>query len=272
MKTHKHRLLCCTRNKSLSDHLPLLQYMGTRADSSDESADEEPIDIRSKANRVYRKISPYWRSRQLSHFLWKLDEIVFQQRLPKVGCRRVAGTLPRTRIQALSYNKYSVAPPGLPRNCYNEDWLRTLWPHELDALQMQEHDYDFTILSSPPMAFPLGIDVPGRPTTTSTASNTRRFRPYPIVQVSGVPGAPGSTSSSPTPTLSGVRFPARSPPHIPDQSAASSNSRSIPISRIQSTQASSNAGLHAPSSSQSITSHAIRQGNRNVIVEDVAEN
>lgn len=246
--------------------------MGTQADSSDESADDERLDGTPRSDRVFQKVSPCWRSGVLSEFMWMLDMIASRQRLPKVGCRRVAGALPRTRLPALTVNKYSVAPPGLPRNCYSQDWLRTLWKHELDALAMQDHDYDFSIPDTHPIMFPLDTGPSDLSAATSAPSTTtRRFHPYsaahPITQ------HVQSSSSGPTqplPALSGIRPSVGSPSNVPAQHAAPPDTPSVSIPSLNATNVSSNKPYTRPSP-QSVHFQHPGQANRNVVVEEVFE-
>lgn len=179
--------------------------MGTQADSSDESDPGGPRDGTSRIVRTYRRINPFWRSRSLAQFLWALDDISYQQRVPKIGCRRVAGATPRLRLPAIAYSDHSIAPAGLPRNCYNEDWLRTLWRYEVDALQMQNWDYDFTISTSRPLVFPVDSGLPDPSATASGPSAFDRFPRYsvahPVVQpspnISALPSAQCAAASGP---------------------------------------------------------------------------
>lgn len=119
--------------------------MGTQADSSDESDDEEAHATSVRGTRSYTRVAPAWRSRRLGEFLWDLDAIAQQQRQPKSGCRRIPGAAPRHRRHSQKINDNTIAPAGLPRNCYREEWLAGLWPFQLEALSMKTHDYDFSI-------------------------------------------------------------------------------------------------------------------------------
>jgi hypothetical protein len=122
----------------LRTHLELIEAMGTRAISSDES------DF-SQNPEVFWRVSPPWRSTDLELFLYRLDEISILKRSTNIGTRRRPGGRPgRQRCFSDKVNN-AMAPPGLPRNCYSSSWVESLRPIQRGMLDQQEWDYDFLI-------------------------------------------------------------------------------------------------------------------------------
>lgn len=85
-------------------------------------------------------------------------------RVPKVGHRSIKGAEPRERRVSTVDNPDSVAPPGLPRNFYNNDWVKGLTAKQLRMLDLKEVDYDFE----------RGGFIKPPPSNTSQPSNSRK--------------------------------------------------------------------------------------------------
>jgi hypothetical protein len=152
--------------------------------SSDESATDDET-----SHKAFRRISPVWRSEALQGFMWALDTVIRANRIPKIGHRSIRGAEPRRRLFGSSKNLDAIAPPGLPRNCYHEDWLRTLTPSQLRMLELKDVIYKFGTDGSqeqpspPPIAAfrrdlsaasgPSWIPRPQLPTPTSSPSGQR---------------------------------------------------------------------------------------------------
>jgi hypothetical protein len=132
--------------EDLRQHRALLEQMDVNGVSSDVS------DPNCEEGREFTRVSPVWRSDQLAGFLWRLDEVVKHNRIPKIGHRRIRGQQPRIRHHSTTQiNHEALAPPGLPRNCYSEAWLATLRPHELNDLRAKDN-YDFNLGGQPQSA------------------------------------------------------------------------------------------------------------------------
>lgn len=103
--------------------------------SSDESDSESPGD--------YRRVYPSWRGPQLEMLEWRIDTVVAELRKPKIGHRRKPGKAPRRRNHTSLENPEAIACPGLPVNCYDPAWLKTLRPGELRNLKVDGTPYGF---------------------------------------------------------------------------------------------------------------------------------
>lgn len=83
-----------------------------------------------------------WQSKALRLAMQKLDE------LHREDWRRGnrAGNPPRTlRLAQDGVLADVAAPSGLPRCCYDEDFLNSLLQYEYDALNIQDVDFDLVI-------------------------------------------------------------------------------------------------------------------------------
>lgn len=115
--------------------MTLVTSQGVSSDESDSEEDSTP--------KAFRRISPAWRSEDLRDFMWSLDSDIQASRRPKVGHRSVRGAEPRRRKFSPLTNHEAPAPPGLPRNCYDDDWLKTLTAKQLRDLKLIETEYVF---------------------------------------------------------------------------------------------------------------------------------
>ncbi|RPD74277.1 hypothetical protein L226DRAFT_463960, partial [Lentinus tigrinus ALCF2SS1-7] len=95
---------------------------------------------------VYRIIIAYWQSTDLRNFLWALDAKYLLHWEKPENKRRTGGNPPRVRHMRDECRTIGgVAPVGLWRNCYNEEWLASLDDYEIENLEIQEGNYDFTL-------------------------------------------------------------------------------------------------------------------------------
>jgi hypothetical protein len=120
-----------------------MDKMGRAGVSSDES-DSEAGSSKHSANAFWI-ISPTWRSPQLATFLRGLDPIVIVQTQPRVGERKRRGQPPRLRKlpDPERFNDSVLAPPGLPRNCYNNEWYDKLPQWAKNQVSATDEDYNF---------------------------------------------------------------------------------------------------------------------------------
>ncbi|KIJ11050.1 hypothetical protein PAXINDRAFT_16012 [Paxillus involutus ATCC 200175] len=116
--------------------------MGTKGVSSNESNESA---TRRNKSRTFDRVTPTWRSSQLMVFMWRLDEVVERMKGPEFGKRKKAGNQMRNRIPSDKTNPEAVAPKGLPKNCYNEDWLAGLYRSQREMLNIRDKDYEFGI-------------------------------------------------------------------------------------------------------------------------------
>ncbi|KAH7908130.1 hypothetical protein BJ138DRAFT_1208160, partial [Hygrophoropsis aurantiaca] len=132
------RMQAMTKDPGLIQHIPLMTKLGNCTMSSDESEVEGD-------EKKFATVTPIWRSKELSAFLWRVDEAVSNQRIPKVGHNRVRGNPPRRRYRPsiARTSVKSTAPPGLPINCYDPVWRQNLREHDLMALQADPSIYHF---------------------------------------------------------------------------------------------------------------------------------
>ncbi|KAI6095734.1 hypothetical protein EV401DRAFT_1167181 [Pisolithus croceorrhizus] len=140
---HKTRLYtsradCVANDDRLVAHNDLMQLIGSQGVSSDES------DTGLEGQKVYRMISPAWRSEELADLMRSIDSTIISNRRPRVGHRAIRGQEPRQRIPSDLVNEDAVAPPGLPLNCYKESWLMSLLPSERNKLKaIMNKSYNF---------------------------------------------------------------------------------------------------------------------------------
>ncbi|KAH7905481.1 hypothetical protein BJ138DRAFT_986310, partial [Hygrophoropsis aurantiaca] len=134
------RFKACKARPSLAHHADdLLSYFTRQAMSGDE---EEPGDGPPK---IFKIIDSQWKSQELRGFLRKLDEIYRAEwQNPHDGRRAISGNGPRVRISS-EFSEPGKAPKGLPRNCYDPQFLANLRPWQKRKLNVLDHDYDFTI-------------------------------------------------------------------------------------------------------------------------------
>ncbi|TFK81047.1 hypothetical protein K466DRAFT_502838, partial [Polyporus arcularius HHB13444] len=100
---------------------------------------------------VYRIIIADWQSLELRTFLWTLDAKYLAYWAKPPTRRRTGGNPARHRVKRDNSKTISgVAPIGLWRNCYNDDWLDTLQDWEIELLEIVDEDYDFTLDPPPP--------------------------------------------------------------------------------------------------------------------------
>ncbi|KAI0654539.1 hypothetical protein C8Q70DRAFT_925541 [Cubamyces menziesii] len=100
-----------------------------------------------KLPMAYRIIEASWQSDALKTFFRALD-VKYRRdwEKPKGLQRAKGGNAPRTRItRADGRIEVGYAPCGLWRNCYNEEWLRSLASYQKRALQIVNSDYDFDL-------------------------------------------------------------------------------------------------------------------------------
>lgn len=111
--------------------------------SGDESDNPEPA-----VPKIWRIIFAAWQSAELRNFLWALDAKYIKDRArpQEEGKRRTPGNSVRARMPlATSSTVPGVAPPGLWRNCYDEDWLAGQSDWEREQLDIIDGVYDFTL-------------------------------------------------------------------------------------------------------------------------------
>lgn len=116
-------------------------------DETDEPKREHP--------QTFVVVKAPWQSHALRTFMRSLD-LLYRKRWAKpTHVRATSGNPPRTRIDRPDgpSSDNSCVPLGLWRNCYDDEWLQTLSPHQLETLSIINQDYDF--------GNPLGADVSG---------------------------------------------------------------------------------------------------------------
>lgn len=134
------RVKTCGRHSELYEHLLYLERMENvhmSADSSDEEEDTGRL--------VYRYTPPAWQSKDLRTFFESLDDLGRQDWLRPFGKRRSSGNPPRARVRSgKPADPLAVAPRGLPRNFYDETWLKGLKEWQLMELDVQDEEFDLS--------------------------------------------------------------------------------------------------------------------------------
>ncbi|KAH7921122.1 hypothetical protein BV22DRAFT_988912, partial [Leucogyrophana mollusca] len=123
------RVQAVTKDPRHVQHLPLMQSLTHHCVSSDEAEGEGD-------DKRFASKTPVWRSNELTAFLWRLDEVISAHRVPKVGHNVVKGNQPHRHYHPTPprFSTTSIAPPGLPINCYDPAWYESLREHEVMAL------------------------------------------------------------------------------------------------------------------------------------------
>ncbi|OSD03003.1 hypothetical protein PYCCODRAFT_1467311 [Trametes coccinea BRFM310] len=116
-----------------------------RLSASNMSGDETDGDKVMHAP-VYRIIHAEWQSEALRAFLWAVDAEYIAHWESPPNSRRTKGNMPRKRVlRPNSQTVSGTAPMGLWRNCYNPQWLAKKKEWQVEALQIIDEDYDFSI-------------------------------------------------------------------------------------------------------------------------------
>ncbi|CDO75079.1 hypothetical protein BN946_scf185010.g4 [Trametes cinnabarina] len=138
---YRSRRFAIIRWRDLGRHSILFDKLSANNMSGDET-DGEKV----KHSPVYRIILAEWQSPELRAFLWAIDARYIANWEEPTGSRRSKGNAPRKRVlRPESRAEPGVAPRGLWRNCYNEEWLNKKQEWEIEALVIIPEDYDFTI-------------------------------------------------------------------------------------------------------------------------------
>lgn len=103
--------------------------------SSDEEDPERP--------GIYVVSKKLWRSDEWGLALRHLDVVY------KDDIRGTSGSVRRPREDSNAISKRLVVPQGLPRNCYNQDWLSTLHPDDLEATVQPKDVVSFAVEVDP---------------------------------------------------------------------------------------------------------------------------
>ncbi|EGO25780.1 hypothetical protein SERLADRAFT_437514 [Serpula lacrymans var. lacrymans S7.9] len=154
------RLKVVLQESYMAHHIDLMKNMGSQAVSSDESEPEGPDDqddphaeeASVHSHKSFVRITPAWRSDDLSRFMHNLDTVIQRRREPRIGHRAIRGQQPRHRKHSDMVNLKSVAPPGLPCNCYKPEWLASLDNEEIKKLEMKEQHHVFRVGTDQPVA------------------------------------------------------------------------------------------------------------------------
>jgi len=141
LKLHMARDLLVTTSEKYACHRQIFEYGGIASVSSDESELDSDGGVTIKG---YEVIKPVWRSKAFEKLHHDIDDDIKKSRYPtKRNHHHVPGNKPRVRIPSERINMVAIAPPYLPRNCYDESWLTSLRPWELQELSIADWDYDF---------------------------------------------------------------------------------------------------------------------------------
>ncbi|TFK58712.1 hypothetical protein BDN72DRAFT_906478 [Pluteus cervinus] len=130
----------------LKHHAPMMEELGIDAASSDESDQETSLNrLKNQQQRTkaltagqlgpdsdansYTVIQPAWRSFELSHFLWCIDQLRQESHFITDGhtVRNSSGNQPHIRIRSGQIHE-KTPPKGLPCNFYDNDWLSRMNP------------------------------------------------------------------------------------------------------------------------------------------------
>ena len=142
----------------LSKYVPLVKYLDTQEVISDESEDK------FRCSNYYPQVYSRWCSERVAALMWQADAIVTETIFIPLGTHRKVGRLLCSRQHSMKFNNKAAAPVGLPRNCYNTNWLVSLPTCIVQQLWVVDKDYDFGT-SDPDASVP-----PGPPSTSGPIS------------------------------------------------------------------------------------------------------
>ncbi|KAI0646433.1 hypothetical protein C8Q79DRAFT_926398 [Trametes meyenii] len=126
----------------LERHMALFDRLLAQNMSGDETDGPQ-----RKLPMIYRIIESRWQSAALKTFLRALDAMYRAAWVtPQPGQRATGGNAPRTRVvRSGGPIEEGYAPAGLWRNCYDQEWLRSLQPYQRRALKVMNADYEFDL-------------------------------------------------------------------------------------------------------------------------------
>lgn len=147
---HSSRISAMTA-RGLNKHALLIGKLSPQYMSGDET-DSENLQRRTRGHPgFFRIVDCAYRSAQFTEFLRTCDKLYRDDWAdPRYRSRRATpGNPPRMRLDRRGHPDHKVVdispPRGLPRNCYDPTWLSGLRQHVVEALEIQEVDYDFHI-------------------------------------------------------------------------------------------------------------------------------
>jgi len=123
---------------TLKVHVPLVKHIGAQVVSLDESEDEACRTIN------YPRVYPRWQSQQLTALLYQVDVEVAVNLSILIGTQKKAGTQFRSWPHSDKFNDDAPAPPGLPQNCYDTEWLFKLPQPMHKQLKVKDYNYEFS--------------------------------------------------------------------------------------------------------------------------------
>ena len=132
----------------LKKHTELLITLSTNHEGISDDEDDPNRNF-GQARAEYKIRAPWWRSTELTIWLRSLDLLYLIRRFNTAG-KASRGNMPRTRVESspTTYDRTKGAIKGLPRNCYNPRFLSQLKRGHIEALGIEDVDYDFTMPSS----------------------------------------------------------------------------------------------------------------------------
>ena len=141
-KLYRSRLTALESHETLHHFLPAFQDLSKGGMSEDES--DHAGTRGTLQGRRYKIVKPKWRSPEVTKWLRTLDLFYAGSRINEDGTSQPGNQF----RQCYSSELENIGNPivGLPRNFYNEQWLRTLSPQRREKLLMQpEIDIKFSV-------------------------------------------------------------------------------------------------------------------------------
>ncbi|PIL31027.1 hypothetical protein GSI_05721 [Ganoderma sinense ZZ0214-1] len=143
---HQSREVLIVR-RGYTKHRNLIRLLDPCNMSGDETDGEKTTDS------DYRIITSRWQSQELRNFLWTIDAHYRQDWANPTHRRAMGGNRPRTRVlRQDGRSEGGIAPIGLWRNCYDQEWLDDQPAYIIRELEVVDEDYDFSIVTPAPTA------------------------------------------------------------------------------------------------------------------------
>ncbi|KAI0648927.1 hypothetical protein C8Q79DRAFT_904310 [Trametes meyenii] len=132
----QRRYKTCLWYTATQRHIRILQRLGVDGMSSDEEDTASPFPC-------YHVSHKPWRAHAVTRFLRVLDAL-YRRRRSRQGQGSRRGAQPRLRFQSSNVSSQATAVHGLPRNAYDSNWLTARTAVEIEDLNIDETQYDFS--------------------------------------------------------------------------------------------------------------------------------
>ncbi|EJD39802.1 hypothetical protein AURDEDRAFT_171073 [Auricularia subglabra TFB-10046 SS5] len=163
------RLFVVMHFKALRHLISVMNALGPDGMSPDSSDSEHVVRTNHPDRPAYRRKRVHWRSLALTKILHEMDVLYHYLRTLARSTGRGSGNWPRLRVDSLDGLDLAAGPPvsGLPRNCYDKSWHKSLDEDALFWLKPGRARAELTL----PTELQSIISQHSKPETKSAASS-----------------------------------------------------------------------------------------------------